>query len=169
LSDKDVPSEADPLEGVLNAVVRLVADVRRRQAAITQEHGVTMLQSQAIHALRQQGPLNITQLAQALHLNQSTVSSLADRMERDGLVRRVQSSQDRRSVKLRLTEKSDDIAVQLPVSPLGFFRDLLAQALSAEEQATLARLLQKISKRIYERFGEIDAARAKAAQKHKAG
>ncbi len=135
--------EEAALDEMLSRLVRMIAEVRKRQASITSVHGVTMLQATAVHALRKSGPINITELAKQLRLKQSTVSSLVDRMERDGLVRRVQSSTDRRAVKLRLTEKADDVAEQVNVSPYDFFKMLLRE-LDGEERATLGRILQKV-------------------------
>lgn len=161
-------SENDPLDEVVERLVGLIARVRKRQAAVTQVHGVTMLQFTAIQALRQAGDINITQLAKRLHLNQSTVSSLIDRMERDGLVRRVQSSSDRRSVKLRLTDKADDIGQALPDSPLVFFRHLL-DALTPEEQASLGKILVKIESRFETELSRIDSLFPLASKKREAG
>ncbi|MEW6777148.1 MAG: MarR family transcriptional regulator [Bdellovibrionota bacterium] len=156
------------LDEIVARIVRLVANVRKRQDRITQSHGVTMLQYQAIHALRAAGPINITQLAERLHLNQSTVSSLADRMEKAGLVRRIQSSTDRRSVKLRLTEKADDVAESFPVSPLDFFK-LLLQDLSREERTQLAQILARVEGSIEKRFAAFDATRAEKPASKKQG
>jgi DNA-binding MarR family transcriptional regulator len=144
------------LDDIVRGIVHILAEVRRRQHALTKKHGVSMLQSTAIHALRRGDPMNITQLADALHLNQSTVSSLVDRMERDGLVRRLQSTRDRRSVKLRLTDRADEIAEGLPVSPVDFFKRLL-MTLSPEEAQIAATLLGKMEKAMFAAFDDLDA------------
>ena len=157
-----------PLDEVVERMVRLIAKVRKRQAAVTQTHGVTMLQFTAIQALRQEGDINITQLSKKLHLNQSTVSSLIDRMERDGLVRRVQSSADRRAVRLRLTDKADDIGETLPDSPLVFFRALL-DALSSEEQQALVKMLVKIESRFESELSRLDSLFPLKSKKREAG
>ena len=151
-------NDEEQLEVMLSRLVRMISEVRKRQSAITHDHGVTMLQATAIHALRKNGPINITQLAGKLHLNQSTVSSLVDRMERDGLVRRIQSSTDRRSVKLRLTDKADQIAERVNVSPFTFFKWLLRE-LSAEERGQLAGILEKLEGVLLERFDQFDKIR----------
>ena len=158
-AEKSEPSGEAALDDILGRLVRIVAEVRKRQHAVTKTHGVTMLQYTAIHELRKRGPLNITQLAEFLHLNQSTVSSLVDRMERDGLVRKLQSTQDRRSVKLRLTDKADDLAEAVPISPFDFFKTLLG-SLDTNEVRLVAKMLGKVEGVLLTRLEEIDAKSA---------
>jgi MarR family transcriptional regulator, organic hydroperoxide resistance regulator len=143
------------IDAILGKVVGLIAAIRRRQAALSRAFGVSMLQFAAVHALAREEPMNITGLARALHLNQSTVSSLVDRMERDGLVRRVQSKRDRRSVRLSLTERALGIANRVKVSPFDFFKSLL-RALEPEEVTALGRMVDKIERALFERFAELD-------------
>lgn len=156
------------MDEIVQRVVRLVADIRKRQSAMVQNYGVTMLQYTAIQILKDSGPINITRLAKKLHLNQSTVSSLVDRMERDNLVRRVQSSEDRRSVKLRLTDKAYDVTVDLPIAPFDFFKGLLTH-LSSEEQQSLARMMLKLDAAFQKQLAEIDAQQARLSGKKAQG
>ena len=148
--------ESDAVDRILVQIVKLVAEVRKRQSQITEHHGVTMLEYQAIHVLRKQGDINIKQLANQLHLNQSTVSSLINRMEKKRLARRVQDSRDRRSVKIRLTDIADEITEYLPVSPIDFFKVVLMQSLTADERSSLMGLLEKIGSSVEMMFSEID-------------
>lgn len=150
--------DEERLEQILGRVVRVVAEIRRRQAAVTQRHGVTMLQYTAIQMLRRHGALNITELARRLHLYQSTVSALVDRMERDGLLRRVQSSRDRRAVRLRLTERADAIAETLCISPYELFKGLV-RALDSRERTELAHLVERLETLLIGELGRLDAER----------
>ena len=52
---------------------------------------------------------NITQLAQALQIEQHTAVELVDRMVSNGLIERFRQGHDRRSVYVRLTERADGI------------------------------------------------------------
>lgn len=136
----------DPaLEETLARAVRMVAAVRRRQSAITARYGVTMLQAAALHALRDGGSTNITELSRRLHLNQSTVSALVVRMERDGLLARTRDRRDRRAVKLELTDRGLEVTRIVNVSPFAFFR-LLLGSLDAGDRRDLARLLEKLER-----------------------
>jgi DNA-binding MarR family transcriptional regulator len=51
---------------------------------------------------------SVTQLAERLHLAQSSVTELVDRAEQAGLVRRERSAEDGRVVYLRLTPEGED-------------------------------------------------------------
>lgn len=153
--NKRAAVDESELDAILAKVVGLIAAIRRRQAALSRLYGVSMLQFTAVHALAREAPMNITGLARALHLNQSTVSSLVDRMVRDGLVRRVQSPRDRRAVRLTLTERALGIANRVKVSPFDFFKTLL-RALEPQEVAALGRMVDKIERALFERFAELD-------------
>ena len=148
-------TNAAPLEDIRQRLVRIVAEARRRQHALSRHFGVTVLQYTAIHILRLAGPLNITRLAEVLHLNQSTVSSLVDRMERDGLVRKLQSSKDRRSVRLRLTDRADELADRIGLSPFDLVDRVLA-VLSSDEQRQFAGMLEKLERAMFEELGSLD-------------
>lgn len=97
--------------------------------------GLTPQQHQVLVALRaaSDGELTIGQLAEALMLQPHSVSGLADRLEALGLVERVRSESDRRSVTLRLTAKARDIMASLSIThrdELRRIRPLLISLLS---------------------------------------
>lgn len=60
----------------------------------------------ALYELRHAtGPLPLSQLAEQLHCVRSNVTQLVDRLEADGLVKRVHDPTDRRSVLAQVTDK----------------------------------------------------------------
>ncbi|MDD9272282.1 MarR family winged helix-turn-helix transcriptional regulator [Paenibacillus sp. GCM10023248] len=58
-----------------------------------------------LRELFQQEPKKLGDLAQSVHLSNSTVSGIVDRLERDGLVVRKRDEQDRRVVWIETTER----------------------------------------------------------------
>lgn len=56
--------------------------------------------------------IGITDLAELLHLGNSAASGVVERMVKAGLITRQQSESDRRSFKLSLTEKGNEIREQ---------------------------------------------------------
>jgi DNA-binding MarR family transcriptional regulator len=105
------------------------------------EVGLTLAKFHAIDALAKAGePLTLGEFASQLKCVRSNITQLVDRLEADGLVKRVSDPADRRTV----------LAV---VTPLGLKRraagtkvlarleKLLAARVSAEERAVLHRLL----------------------------
>ena len=78
-------------------------------------------------------------LAEALNIQPASVSELLMKLERKGLVLREKDEQDRRSIKVQLTEEG----LQVLEAPGEEISDPF-QALSAEEQEQLRSLLEKL-------------------------
>ena len=87
--------------------------------------------------------LKQTELARATHLDRSTVVSVIDNLERRGLVVRRSAVSDRRSNALELTAEGSALLKKLR-RLVAEHEKRLARQLTAAEQATLVRLLQKI-------------------------
>ena len=67
--------------------------------------GLSMAKHSALSRLQEAGePLTLSQLAERLSCVRSNITQLVDRLEADGLVRRVADPEDRRSVRAELTE-----------------------------------------------------------------
>lgn len=62
--------------------------------------------------LEAQGAVTQTHLAEKLHLSESNLSTLVDRMSRDGLISRTRSRLDRRKSQLQLTAAGQELARQ---------------------------------------------------------
>jgi DNA-binding MarR family transcriptional regulator len=67
--------------------------------------GLSMAKHSALSQLAEAGsPLTLSELAERLSCVRSNITQLVDRLEADGLVRRVNDPSDRRSVRAELTE-----------------------------------------------------------------
>jgi DNA-binding MarR family transcriptional regulator len=67
--------------------------------------GLSMAKHTALTRLQEAGePLTLSELAERLSCVRSNITQLVDRLEADGLVRRVADPDDRRSVRAELTE-----------------------------------------------------------------
>lgn len=64
--------------------------------------------SSALSRLWRDGPQRLTELARAEGISQPGMTQLVDRMEREGLVRRTASADDRRGVVVEVTEAGLD-------------------------------------------------------------
>ena len=91
---------------------------------VVQAAGLTPQQHQVLVALRAapDGTLPVGRLAEALLLRPHSVTGLADRLQALGLVERVRSESDRRSVGLRLKPKARDLMASLSQTHLGELR-----------------------------------------------
>jgi MarR family transcriptional regulator, organic hydroperoxide resistance regulator len=93
------------------------------------------------------GDLSLSELSDKIRAQNSTVTGIIDRMEREGLVQRVRSTEDRRVVHIRLTEKGSKLAREIPIEPMEIFRSAL-ESLSAQEMRELMKILSKVAKRV---------------------
>jgi DNA-binding MarR family transcriptional regulator len=93
------------------------------------------------------GDLSLSELSERIRAQNSTVTGIIDRMEREGLVVRARSKDDRRVVHIKLTEKGSRIAREVQVEPMEVARAAL-DSLSAAETRQLLQILTKIARRV---------------------
>ncbi|MCK4599166.1 winged helix-turn-helix transcriptional regulator [Candidatus Bipolaricaulota bacterium] len=82
-------------------------------------------------------------IAHALHVSAATVTSMLQRMERDGWITRERDSEDQRIVRVHITEKAKAMREEAREA----FRDLekeVTSVLTKEERKTLQELLEKL-------------------------
>jgi DNA-binding MarR family transcriptional regulator len=100
-----------------------------------------------LFVLWQHGPMPIHDLARRVSLGKSTLTNALDRLEASGDVRRVRSAEDRRSITVELTPKTDETRqVYEDVSRAmneQFYRDIPDAEIDAFE-TTLKRILRNL-------------------------
>ena len=79
----------------------------------TQELGVSPIEGHVLTYLRSYAPASIRDLVRVFGIKQSTFTSLLDRLERDGFVRRAINPDDRRSFLIHITDEGTELAVRL--------------------------------------------------------
>ena len=79
----------------------------------TRELGVSPLEGHVLTYLRKYAPAPVGELVRVFGVKQSTFTSLLDRLERDGLVRREPNPADRRSFLIHLTERGRGLTARL--------------------------------------------------------
>jgi DNA-binding MarR family transcriptional regulator len=82
-------------------------------------------------------------LAQSLPLDQSTMTELADRLERAGLIKRSRGLEDRRRVLLRATKRGERIVRQSFAPVFAAVAEIL-EATPAEDQEAVIRFLSAL-------------------------
>lgn len=124
----------------------LVKLQKQLNAALAQhpEMPVTLPQLMLLNLTHLHGPYRLTALAEKIEVKPSAVTVMVDRLEKRGLVRRVQDPDDRRAVRVELTaaglnvlSKARDLRERL----LGRFTDRLDPA----EVRLLADLLERLT------------------------
>ena len=147
----DVPSlspdvKAD-VDQVLEAIIYLSTETRRVTKELARRNNVTGPQLTVVKLLETIGDLSLSELSDRIRAQNSTVTGIVDRMEREGLAQRVRSTEDRRVVRIRLTDKGAKLARSVPVLPMEILRTALGN-LSTVETRELLRLMTKVAKRI---------------------
>jgi DNA-binding MarR family transcriptional regulator len=91
-------SDLDLVDALAQLMFMVQGSLAKRAAA----HDLSMIQTRLLGILRDREP-TMQELARLLELDKSSVTGLIDRAERRGLVQRVPSRYDRRTVRVRLT------------------------------------------------------------------
>jgi DNA-binding MarR family transcriptional regulator len=81
--------------------------------AQTRELGVSPLEGHVLTYLRRYAPAPVGELVRVFGLKQSTFTSLLDRLERGGLVRRELNPADRRSLLVHITDRGRELTARL--------------------------------------------------------
>src|SRR4051794_41463744 len=110
---------------------------RGQMLAVAQEFGLAPQQAFALQRLQPDEPMKLSDLAQALHCDNSSVTGIADRLEKAGLAERQAHPTDRRGKTPALTERGEGIR-QLYKDPIG----TAPEAGAKPTHAAPARLLE---------------------------
>lgn len=114
----------DRLDGALNAL------------------GLSMAKQSALTQLAEAGePLTLSELASRLSCVRSNITQLVDRLEGDGLVRRVDDPQDRRSVRAELTQIGME-KQRAGARAMANVQDELSKLLSGTDMSALENALE---------------------------
>ncbi len=106
-------------------------------------YGLTQPQFFLLIALYEEDGIPISRLGEKAALDRSSLTGILDRMERDGLVERVASPEDRRSVLVRLTPKARALEGELRRIYEQTNQRFLSR-LTEEERNVLERVVAKL-------------------------
>ena len=110
LDDPALEADAARFYDALSALIR-VYQFRDRDRICC--HDLSVTQCYALEALADRGPLSINELAARLYLDKSTVSRVADALERKGLLQKAADPEDRRAVRLLATQAGKTLQVRI--------------------------------------------------------
>jgi len=124
-----------------------VGKISRKMAKLTRDavapYGLTTTQFFLLTALYEEEDISISALAQKVVLDKATLTGLIDRLERDGFVTRQTSPEDRRTVRVRLTPKAEELRETLTNLYHHINRRFLS-LLTKEERETFEQVVSKI-------------------------
>lgn len=110
------------------------------------EHDLDLARFDVLLTLRRQGrdkSLSPSALAKEMWLSTSAMTNRLDRLEKRGLLERIQDPNDRRGLKIMLTAEGFALADTLVVSHVNTEANMLS-GLTSEECKTLRNLLKKV-------------------------
>ncbi len=156
------------VDAIVETIIYLYTESRRLTKQAARELGLTGPQLTVIKLLETFGDLSLSSLSERIRAQNSTVTGIIDRMEREGLVSRERSTSDRRVVYIRLTPKGSDLAKSIAVEPMEIMRGVLG-ALNREDSRDLLRILGKLQKRVRTLVKEREPAGASDEKKKAVG
>lgn len=123
---------------VLISLRRIIRAIDMRSRRLMQEAGFTGPQLLAMQALATAEEMSAGDLARRINLSQGTVSSILDRLERRGLLKRIRSHSDRRKIYVSLTEEGKARLAQAPTLLQQRFIQRFAELKEWEQHQILA-------------------------------
>lgn len=97
-------------------------------------------------------PVTISDVAHNLDRSINTISTIIERMHKDGLIKRTRDTRDRRTVILRMTRKGEEIASSVALPYWSMVEKLLSH-FSTTELQTMDRLISKLKRYMAEEIG----------------
>ncbi|WP_425449097.1 MarR family winged helix-turn-helix transcriptional regulator [Dethiothermospora halolimnae] len=111
------------------------------------ETGLTMPQLIVVKVLSKNKRLKVSEISKKIKLVNSTVSGIIDRLEKQDIVRRIRSKEDRRIVYIELSNKGNDIVKKYQHTINNFFNNIFINC-SEEEMETILKGLETLRKHI---------------------
>lgn len=159
-STSGVPSSKGMEESALNlrilrSIRRIIQAVDIHSRKLSSEFSITTPQLVTLLCVVSDGPLTVSDIAGHVHLSNSTVVGILDRLESKGLIKRDRSTDDRRHVFITVTDAGKSLAESAPSPMQHVFADALTR-LPELEQTAIALSLERIVDLMEAR--DIDAA-----------
>ena len=141
------PEDKHDVDSIVEAIIYLYTESRRLTKGFAAQFGLTGPQLTVVKLLDSLGDMSLSELSERIRAQNSTVTGIIDRMEREGLVSRARSKEDRRVVHIRLTPKGRELAARIPLEPMEMLRAAL-DALGPSDARDLLRILTKVARKV---------------------
>ena len=126
------------------SVIEASETLQGRVSAALKRVGLSYPKYDVLSQLNQaRGSLSLRRLAECQGCAASNITQIVDRLEAEGLVRRVDDPEDRRSVRAELTAEGERLAAEGDTQ-MEFVRAEFAATFTAAERQELGRLLAKL-------------------------
>lgn len=126
---------------ILNSIRQLVRALRLFDREAQTRHGISAAQVFVLHALQEEEGLSLSDLAERTATDQSSVSTVVQKLVTIGYVSRTPRKEDRRQMEIRLTPKGRTVVRKTP--PPAQQKILAAvEAMSPRDRKALAELME---------------------------
>ncbi len=135
----------EPLFIHLTKRLREIARAFNKYSKYLQEHHhITIPQVICLREVHEHGPITLGALTKIVALNNSTVTGIVDRLEKQELLQRTRTSSDRRQIHLQMTEKGVRFLTEIPAPvPEAFIEGV--KSCSADEVDRIVWAVDKLA------------------------
>ena len=134
----------DPFLRVVRPLVETYFAFLDKDAPHIRSLGLTCSQFDVIATLGDTEGMTCRELSEKTLVTKGTLTGVLDRLETKGLVARVPSREDRRSIFIRLTPKGDALFQKVFPSHIHYMKPYFERALTPAEAGTLRELLLRL-------------------------
>jgi DNA-binding MarR family transcriptional regulator len=134
----------DPFMQVLRPLVETYFALLDKGAAHIRALGLTGSQFDVIATLGDTEGMTCKELSEKTLVTKGTLTGVLDRLETKGLVERVPSREDRRSIFIRLTPKGDALFRKVFPAHINYLKPYFERALTTAEASKLRELLLRL-------------------------
>lgn len=128
----------------LHLSITKLEDKMHRKFGITTKKFIVLSTIKSI--IRQVTP---TVIAEWLDRNTNSITLIIDRMEKDDLVSRVRDLNDRRSLRIKIEEKGEEVFRRVVVHNHALYKEIMS-CLNKHELQELIRLMDKVLEKTFE-------------------
>jgi DNA-binding MarR family transcriptional regulator len=104
----------DAVSEIVDNLRRVFQVVNGQSKKAEKATGLSGPQLWAIRTISRGAPIMVSEIARQMYLHPATVVGILDRLEKQGVVARVRSREDRRVVRVELTEKGEALVKKAP-------------------------------------------------------
>jgi DNA-binding MarR family transcriptional regulator len=137
------PGKPTDTVAIVQGLRRIVKALHTYSQDVRTGYGLTGPQLWALKTLQRNGTMPAGQLADALAVNQSSISALVDRLAGRGLVRRIRRRPDRRFVEIALTSQGSALVADAPEAAQGRLLHAL-EKMSTSEVRRVRRVVDRL-------------------------
>lgn len=127
-----------------NKLIKAHDTVRKAHVKQVSQHHLTAPQFHVLEVLKNSGPMPLKRISEELMVTGANITCVVDNLEKEDLVRRVPSKEDRRIINAELTDKGREKMEGLFPQYVTNMTEIIS-VLTEEEQINLARLLARLT------------------------